>query len=182
MSSLLESTTLLIEEARSTQTPVDILRPAVASMEREQVEALAVAYLLQQVHRIKAPAFKPTPKQKPIQRTPEMIENSKRIEERRIREYADSRETFKASIDKAFAILKYEWHVEWTEELLAAKIPLPDGSTIEFGDATREQHIERARIHRRNTMLNMESAARHEKAVEAMNESGARTLRGAVQP
>lgn len=185
MSALLDTTKTIVDGARAAESPIDHLRSAVSDMTREDVEQLAVAYLLSEMRkgsitpRAVKQQYKPRVVPPP---TPEQLEARARIEEKLIQDEADSRTRFRDTMDKAFSLLKYEWHLEWTAELLDAEITLADGSTVKFGDATREQHFARAQVHRRNTLLNMESAVRHEKAIETLNKSGAPTLRAALHP
>jgi hypothetical protein len=149
------------------------------SMSRESVDMLASAYLISELRsRRPKPARASTPRPKA---TPEQEARFAQIQ-REIELTAEQKQAeFIRSMSTAFTKLKAAWHIEWTDELLNSTVQLADGSTIAFGDATREQHIARATIHRRNTALNMEAAVRHEKAVEALNETGASTLREALR-
>lgn len=70
--------------------------------------------------------------------------------------------------------------LEWTEELLASRFSLPDGTSVEWGDATLDQHVTRYEMFSRNMVTNMEGAARHKQAIDALRETGAATLREAT--
>lgn len=71
---------------------------------------------------------------------------------------------------------KREVFVEWTAELLASDFAMPDGTRVTWGEATIEQHEERAAMFQRNAVANAEGAARHVQAVEQLKDSGALTL------
>lgn len=81
-----------------------------------------------------------------------------------------------ASIERYSQSLK----MEWTAELLASDFAMADGTRVTWGDATLEQHEERAALFQRNALANSEGAARHLKAVEALRESGRTTLNEVV--
>lgn len=66
--------------------------------------------------------------------------------------------------------------IEWTAELLGREFALADGSTVTWGQATAEQHSERLRMFTRNAAANIEGAARHQKALDALAASGADSL------
>jgi hypothetical protein len=67
--------------------------------------------------------------------------------------------------------------IEWTAELLGSEFALGDGTRVTWGDATAEQHRARAEMFQNNAVANLEGAARHQKALEALEQSGATTLR-----
>lgn len=71
-------------------------------------------------------------------------------------------------------------HIEWTAELLDTEFALGDGTRVTWGEATAEQHRSRAELFANNAAANLEGAARHQKAVAALLESGASTLRDLV--
>ena len=73
-----------------------------------------------------------------------------------------------------------EMRMEWTAELLASAFTLDDGTRVNWGDATVDQHSQRVEMFRRNAMANAEGAARHLKAVGALRLSGCSTLRELV--
>lgn len=66
--------------------------------------------------------------------------------------------------------------IEWTKELLATEFGLADGTRVTWGGATIDQHRERVAMFQRNVVANAEGAARHMKAVEQLQASGAPTL------
>lgn len=66
--------------------------------------------------------------------------------------------------------------LEWTAELLGSSFALRDGTRVTWGQATRDQHLERVDMFVERAEVNMEGAARHEVAVRALQESGARCL------
>lgn len=71
--------------------------------------------------------------------------------------------------------------VQWTEELMDSMFALTDGTMVTWGDATLDQHRERIGIFEANALANVQGAARHEKAVQALERSGKRTLREMVE-
>lgn len=79
------------------------------------------------------------------------------------------------------ANLRAQIFVEWTEELLAAEIAMPDGSRTTWGLATIQQHRLRHDMLAKNAMANMENAARHSIAIEALTTSGAPNLAALVE-
>lgn len=85
-----------------------------------------------------------------------------------------------AKVEQAFRDLKSVWRMEWTAELLDSTFALADGSRVTWGDATADQHRERVDMFRRNALANLEGAARHEQAIDALMESGAKSLRKMV--
>lgn len=70
--------------------------------------------------------------------------------------------------------------MEWTAELLATDFALPTGERVTWGDATLEQHGARVALLSANAAANMEAAARHEKALEALKLTGVATLNDLV--
>lgn len=81
-----------------------------------------------------------------------------------------------ANIAASIKRFEDELRIEWTAELLASDFAMADGTRITWGDATVEQHQERAAMFQRNAVANAEGAARHLKAVEALESAGAQTL------
>jgi hypothetical protein len=70
--------------------------------------------------------------------------------------------------------------MEWTSELLASEITLPDGTVTTWGDATVEEHEQRRQMFMKMAATNVEGAARHEQAIRALREGGATNLRALV--
>lgn len=66
--------------------------------------------------------------------------------------------------------------IEWSAELLARQISLPDGTQTTWGAATREQHIARAEMFEKFATANIEGAARHRRAAEDLKVAGVPTL------
>lgn len=65
---------------------------------------------------------------------------------------------------------------DWTAEMLAARISMPDGTTTTWGAATVEQHRTRAEMFEANATWNLEGAARHRMALAELAATGAATL------
>lgn len=89
------------------------------------------------------------------------------------RKYAAERRKIEEEYE---ARLKAELYVQWTDELLSAEIAMPDGSRTTWGLATIEQHQVRRDRFASNAMANMECAARHAQAIDALTTSGAPNL------
>lgn len=85
-----------------------------------------------------------------------------------------------AKVDEAFSRLKNELRMEWTSELLGSEFALGDGTTTTWGDATREQHLLRMALHKRNAVAGMEGYARHAAALEEIERTGSANLREAL--
>ena len=66
--------------------------------------------------------------------------------------------------------------IQWTEELLAQTISMPDGSTTTWGRATLSQHQSRVDMFAAQAMAGIEGAARHRKAIEAIEAAGVQCL------
>jgi len=66
--------------------------------------------------------------------------------------------------------------IKWTQELLASSFGMPDGTSVTWGEATIEQHQIRAAMFSSNAQANIEGAARHQKAIQDLAESGVPTL------
>lgn len=70
-----------------------------------------------------------------------------------------------------------ELRIEWTAELLSTGFALPDGRMVLWGEATVQDHEQRAAMLTRNVVANAEAAARHRRAVAELKAAGASTLR-----
>lgn len=66
--------------------------------------------------------------------------------------------------------------LEWTAELLATEIVLPDGTRKTWAEVTPEQHDARAEQFEARAIGNLEGAARHRVAASALRASGFATL------
>lgn len=71
--------------------------------------------------------------------------------------------------------------MEWTAELLATGFPLPDGTRTTWGQATIEQHQARVAMFEGQALNAVEGAARHRKAIHALQATGARCLAEAAE-
>lgn len=65
---------------------------------------------------------------------------------------------------------------QWTTELLESGFALGDGTTVTWGEATVEQHRQRIALLSRNAAGNLQTAARHQAAVDEIERSGAGCL------
>lgn len=66
--------------------------------------------------------------------------------------------------------------VQWTAELLGSHFALADGTQVTWGEATRDQHIERAAMFEANVAANAEGAVRHLAAVRDLDTAGVACL------
>lgn len=66
--------------------------------------------------------------------------------------------------------------MEWTAALLTATVALPDGTRVEWGEATREQHAARLEMLTKHAASEIETAARHRAAIDTLDATGARCL------
>jgi hypothetical protein len=64
----------------------------------------------------------------------------------------------------------------WTAELLVTEFALGDGTKVTWGEATIEQHEIRLDIFTSNAHANLEGAARHAHAIDAIRMAGAARL------
>lgn len=69
-----------------------------------------------------------------------------------------------------------ELDIEWTAALLTSTVALPDGTRVEWGEATRNQHASRLDMLARHAATELDSATRHRAAIDALDASGARCL------
>ena len=180
-SNLQQRTRALVAEATRKLSPATFLRSAVADMDRPDVDALAAAYLLSQVKASHRRATLTIERDAERPKTPEAAAMSTEIELRAERENRDALKSLWADMNKAADKYKEALYVEWTDELLDAEFATGDGSTVRWGEATREQHEDRYNMHKRNAMAGMEGAARHRQAIETLDATGCDTLREAVK-
>lgn len=98
----------------------------------------------------------------------------------REREWRERESELKAnlwkSMNESLRIYTDEMRVQWTDELLNSQFNLPDGTSVTWGTATRDQHEARYEMFKTNAMANLEGAARHKKAIDDLNASGVSTL------
>lgn len=66
--------------------------------------------------------------------------------------------------------------IEWTPELLASGIAMPDGSITTWGEATIAQHEARLEMLATNVHANASTAARHQYAIDAIRATQSRSL------
>lgn len=74
-----------------------------------------------------------------------------------------------------------ELRMEWTEELLSSSFAVGDGTTTTWRDATTQQHQERVDMLSRQAGATIETAARHQKAIDTLRSAGADTLGALVE-
>ncbi len=79
-------------------------------------------------------------------------------------------------VDRVIEERAAELEIEWTAALLTTTVSLPDGSRVEWGEATREQHEARLEMLAKHAAGELETAARHRAAIDAIDAAGARCL------
>lgn len=187
----------LVQKAAKKISPLTFLSGKVRKMERDEIEALAVAYLMLRVKQSKRSAVAEVERR--AKRPARPAFGTKAFEE-----WAAEPENEKAAADEIKwqeelekingqaarnlsdaingAIDKFQMALrdQWTEELLAQEIALGDGTTVRWGEATADQHQQRFDMHMRNALAGAEGAARHKAAIETLRETGATNLYQAV--
>lgn len=76
--------------------------------------------------------------------------------------------------------IRFDVAVEWTREILTTEFALSDGTRVTWGEATADQHLARVSMLHDHAAANAHAASRHEAALQALADSGARCLNDAV--
>ncbi len=161
---------------------------AVARLRRSQLNVMASMWLAEEVKAVRRARTQQVERAAEVERpstrvsrlTPEGEQHFKTLaaqEEQRARE-SDAR--FHATIQRAMNTLAAQWKMEWTDELLASGFSLPDGEVVTWGEATIEQHEQRAAMFEMNAEANAKGAVRHRHAINVLHEAGATCLREVV--
>lgn len=79
-------------------------------------------------------------------------------------------------VDRLIERRAEEVGIEWTAALLTTTVALPDGSRVEWGEATREQHAARLDMLAKHAAGELETAARHRAAIGAIDAAGVQCL------
>ena len=166
----------LATSARQTMPDEDAARVALREADQgaiEELAAVAIVAILRRRDRQEALQVEKRatiPLKDPYVPSAEAVEADLAIQERTGREIRDM-------------IARYErsMKMQWTAELLGTTFTLEDGSRVEWGEATIEQHRERAAMFTGNALANMEGAARHEAAIRDLESAGVPTLRDLVE-
>lgn len=87
----------------------------------------------------------------------------------------------KKSVGPILVQLREDLRLEWTDDLLTSRFTLRDGSSVTWGEATVAQHKDRVDIFMDNVAANMDGAARHNKAIAAIEAAGVACLNDAVE-
>ena len=99
-------------------------------------------------------------------------------------EHCDKTRRFDADLDRQqiqrmndiIGTYRDSLHAQWTAELLESGFALGDGTTVTWGEATVEQHQQRIALLTRNAAGNLQTAARHQSAVDEIERSGVACL------
>lgn len=151
----------------------DVARLTVHAMPSDDVAKAALLWLVStvrarrrnQTHQIEqAATVRP-------RRRPTAAERAEREEER----YQDLMR-FGGQVAKIMEEYAAEKFTEWTQELLESRFALPDGSTVEWGAATIDDHRQRVEMFQGYAEASIEGGARHQQAIDALTESGAECL------
>lgn len=178
----------IVTEAASKLSPIEYLKATVGTLSREDVDALAIAYLYGQVKNRARSVVLVAERgaERGAERTPERTTPPEHLAEferqKRAREIENERRDRQitnelwASMNSAAEKYKERLRMDWTEELLGSEFALGDGTRVRWGDATAEQHRYRYELHKRNALAGLEGAARHHQAIERLEATGSRTL------
>lgn len=90
--------------------------------------------------------------------------------------YAELDSVVRSGVDRIIEERAAELEIEWTAALLTTTVSLPDGSRVEWGEATREQHAARLEMLAKHAAGELETAARHRAAIDALDAAGVRCL------
>lgn len=107
-------------------------------------------------------------------------DEGKRYEERMVEYDEQESEARRRFFEKQNQIVQEyaaEIRLELTNELLSSAFALGDGTWVTWGEATAEQHRERRDMFLSNAVANTQGAARHEKALAALEAAHVDTLR-----
>lgn len=188
----------LVKAASGKLSPVNFLAMQVRDLPRDDVERLAVAYLLAQVKgrqrsEVKAVEVAAQHSKQPKfgtkrwQEWAALPENEAAAAETLAFEVEMERQADESmsqlwrSFDDTLQSLRESWEMEWTQELLASRFALGDGTDTTWGLATREQHEYRYKMHAANAVAGMEGAARHRAALDTLEQTGAANLYDALK-
>lgn len=187
-------TNSIVKNAAKKLSPITFLSGQVRRMERDQVEQLAIAYLLAQVRNRKRGEVLAVERanQEPRYGTEKWAtwaakpENAKAARSKVAFEehMADWEATRSKELWQSFSRMmddvKAKWQMEWSTELLNQKFALGDGTDVTWGNATREQHEYRYKMHANHAVAGIEGASRHKAAIEVLDSTGASSLNAAL--
>jgi len=141
---------------------------------REGIESADRLAVLEIERKAERPAPPPAPPKRgtaAYQEWVETTEEGKRhesIEQKYLEQEEEANRKLWRSMETALENYAQARIMEWTEELLGSEFALPDGTRVRWGAATVDQHRERFELFRRNAHANLEGAARHRRAIEAL--------------
>jgi hypothetical protein len=180
-----ETAGVVVKNAAKKLSPLTYISSAVRKMERDEVDALAVAYLMlrlkQNKRAVVAEVEKRTTKPRrdaaafhrwatdPI--NAEEVQKDAELQKKYAEIDRRAMEQFQAEMIANLERYKDHLRTEWTEELLSTSIALGDGTTVLWGDATIDQHQSRYDMHMKNAMAGAEGAARHMAAIATLRET-----------
>jgi len=179
----------IVKEAIKKLSPVTYLMTHVRTMKREILEELVVAYLLSQVEQRKRASSRSVeraserpvyaPIKTPVTPSPEQDE----VPEQSELELALAAEGRRRELDAQIMIARNVSRIELllNDELLRSQFSLGDGTKTTWGEATQADHLVRYEMYKTNLIADAEGAARHKKAIELLEASGAPTLNELVK-
>lgn len=86
------------------------------------------------------------------------------------------RQWWREKVDVAIEERAVELDIAWTAALLTTTVALPDGTRVEWGEATRDQHVARLDMLAKHAATELETATRHRAAIEAIDAAGVSCL------
>lgn len=184
----------IVKKAARRISPLTYIASSVRSMEREEVDQLAIAYLMLRLKQNKRAAVAEVEKRttKPRRGTrayerwaadpinadaakadAEFEAEMQELRNRSLRKMQDGLKTMIQDFERSL-------RDQWTQELLGQTIALGDGTTVTWGEATIEQHEARYAMHMKNAVAGAEGAARHLAAIETIRATKTTNLYEAV--
>lgn len=85
-------------------------------------------------------------------------------------------EQLELRLSETVARVVAETRLELTRDLLHTEFALGTGEKVTWGDATADQHEQRAALLRLNSVANVDAESRHRKAIEMLRDAGASRL------
>lgn len=158
----------------------EVARDLVAKAPRAVIEFLAAEFLVAEVQRAQRSttleAERGSQRQAQTQAAEAPGAAAARAEARERDEWL-IQQSLNANISRAIDRYTEDVKMKWTAELLDSTFALRDGSTVAWGEATIEQHVERRQMFIDNARANIEGASRHETAIRELRAAGVATLR-----
>lgn len=171
----------------STSSDGALLRTAsrlARDLDEDQREAASTAYLLRLLkdqHREAVASIERSASRAAVLRplappTPEQAARRAELHQKTEEECARIEEEHWGRMTEIMQRYSERLKMQWTAELLNSTFALPDGTLVAWGDATVEQHTVRRDMLLANAQGNLRAAARHEAAMNTLDDHGATRL------